>query len=78
MWTIELETEEIGGPMPMHRARIILGGVTRSDDGGIPELSPTLATIQELENYIGRLRKQLDEIERKGRRYFDAPLFPDK
>ena len=74
MWKIELKAEPIGGPLPARHAQIIVSDFTRSGDS-MPELSPDLMTMSELEHYLTKLRKQLDQIEQEGREYFSAPLF---
>ncbi len=79
MWKIELETGRLEGTFPMHRAWIIVSEHTggHNPDHGMPTLSPELASMTELEHYIGRLRKQLDQMERAGKKYFGTPLFDD-
>lgn len=75
MWKLELDKGSIEGDFPMHRAWIIVSehtaGHSRVHD--MPTLSPQLASMNELRHHLDRLRKQLDEIEREGERYFNIP-----
>ena len=75
MWKIELEKQPLEGRWPMHRAKIMVSEFTGSGEDGMPRLSPELASMVEVQHYLDRLRKQLDQIERDGQKYFDTPLF---
>ena len=67
---IELETRPVTEPFIRERhAQIIVSEYTRSEDS-MPQLSPDLMTMDELEYYLGKIRKQLDSVERAGRKYF--------
>ena len=69
MWKIELEKQPLEGSFPMHLAKIMVSEFTGSNNDEMPRLSPELASMVEVQHYLGRLRKQLDQIERDAQKY---------
>ena len=73
LWKIELRTEpvEVEDFMPAPVAKIVATEVNMPfGEDRMAELSPQLMSISEVEYQVGRLRKQLDQIERGAREYF--------